>query len=267
MEDLKTFIQAGWQRHDSQTKELADELIERLPNVVEDKLLDAFLGLLTHTLGTHLGEWETLNKQLSSLLELTPENLVVREKLEIVALIQNSQDDFQHDQPSLNILLNALKEVIASEDFSRSATLLKQVKQQIKEGSELTDAIIKLLAIIGNNLASGLEAKPSLNDGEIDTMLDAARIARKNWAIAGGWLETERAEYVLAACYLKAGDVQQAMVHGRLCEEICIQNGADSFELFFANEMLTKIHWQRTQQIRHSVPDELKNYCDMPVLA
>jgi len=69
-------------------------------------------------------------------------------------------------------------------------------------------------------------------------MLAAARTSREAWARAGGWRETERAEYLLAQCLLAAGDPQVAREHAQACAAICAANDADEFERFFAQAAL-----------------------------
>jgi hypothetical protein len=99
------------------------------------------------------------------------------------------------------------------------------------------DPAIRALAVTSNNLAASLEERPSRDAEETRVMLDAARAGLEYWARAGGWTETERAEYMLAKCLLAAGDARGALPHARQCVAICERNDADAFERFFAQSV------------------------------
>ncbi len=96
------------------------------------------------------------------------------------------------------------------------------------------DPAIRALAVTSNNLAATLEEAASRSAEETTAMLDAARASREWWGRVGGWLEAERAEFMLAQCYLSAGDTAGALGHARQCVAICEDNDADAFERFFA---------------------------------
>jgi hypothetical protein len=103
------------------------------------------------------------------------------------------------------------------------------------------DPAHRALATTGNNLACALEMKPNRSDAERDLMLLAARATRRHWEIAGGWLETERAEYRLAMSHFEAGDLAQARLHAQNCLEIVEANGSVPLERCFGYEALAKI--------------------------
>ena len=70
-------------------------------------------------------------------------------------------------------------------------------------------------------------------------MLQAAAVGRRYWARAGTWLETERAEYRLARCWLAAGDPAQARQHAQACLALVdAQPAPPALERFFACEAL-----------------------------
>ena len=72
-------------------------------------------------------------------------------------------------------------------------------------------------------------------------MILAAQTARRCWAIAGGWLETERAEYRLAMTWLQAGDRALARQHAQNCLVIVEANNAPALERFFGWEALGRV--------------------------
>ena len=85
------------------------------------------------------------------------------------------------------------------------------------------------------------ETNPRSAD-ETVAMLDAAAASREFWARAGGWVEVERAEYMLAKCHLAAGDAAAALRHAQECMAICERNKADAFERFFGQGVLAQAH-------------------------
>ncbi len=110
-----------------------------------------------------------------------------------------------------------------------------------------TDGIARGMAIAGNNASASVLELSELpeqcepTEQQRSFMLLAAETARKYWEIAGTWLETERAEHHLANCYLRAGKVEEAREHAKLCLSISESNGALPLEMFFALEGLGKI--------------------------
>jgi len=113
--------------------------------------------------------------------------------------------------------------------------------------AEAADAAAqKAYAAITNNLAAdmrdGLRDEHGGDASRVALMLDAACRARDAWSRAGGWLETERADYQLALCHAAAGQGERAIVHARQCLATCEAHGAHAFERLFAHEALARAH-------------------------
>ncbi len=107
-------------------------------------------------------------------------------------------------------------------------------------------AAMKAYAAITNNIAGDiryyLRPEHRADAEKVAPMLDAARRARQAWSRAGGWMETERADYQLALCHAAAGQGEQAVAHAKACLECCEANRADACECFFAWEALARAH-------------------------
>ena len=102
----------------------------------------------------------------------------------------------------------------------------------------------KAFAATANNVASHLQDSPR-GDAARDTwMLQAAALARRAWASAGGWMQVERADYRLALCHAAAGQGAEAVEHARRCLAGCVAatDQADAVEHFFAHEALLRAH-------------------------
>ena len=89
--------------------------------------------------------------------------------------------------------------------------------------------------------AKNLKA-PSLAVTEVRAlMIRAAQTARHHGAVAGTWLETERAEYRLALTWLQAGDLAQARTHAQNCLAVVAANEGAALERLFGWEALGRV--------------------------
>jgi hypothetical protein len=102
------------------------------------------------------------------------------------------------------------------------------------------DPAHRALAVSGNNLASELEQLPQRSPAQRELMIRAATAARAHWGLAGGWLETERAEYRLCMTWLAAGDPQRAAEHANACLTLVQAHDAPALEHFFAWEAVAR---------------------------
>ena len=102
----------------------------------------------------------------------------------------------------------------------------------------------KAFAATANNVAGHLQDSPRGDAARDTLMLQAAALARRAWASAGGWMEVERADYRLALCHAAAGQGAEAVEHARRCLAGCRAAGdqADALEHFFAHEALVRAH-------------------------
>lgn len=97
-------------------------------------------------------------------------------------------------------------------------------------------AVHRALAAMANNLASDLRdmLQPPANPAAVDLMLEAATRSRAAWAEVGGWLEVERADWLLAMCHAWAGLGPEALRHAQATLSACQVHGGDDFEFCFA---------------------------------
>lgn len=128
---------------------------------------------------------------------------------------------------------------LAAHDPARAALLLSEAVADAEAATlDDKDPACRALAVTGNSVASALEAKSGRTEDERALMILAAVTARRYWARAGTWLETERAEYRLARTWLEAGDPAQARRHAQACLEIVREHDAPALEAFFGWEAL-----------------------------
>ena len=129
------------------------------------------------------------------------------------------------------------------------------------------EVLARSIAITANNLACQYEELSERTDEQKARMLESARLALDYWKIAGGWMQEERAEYRLAMSLLKADAPKEAKVHAERCEAICLQNGGDAFELFYAHDLLMQVHFQLSQQCKKQLDAQVQQYCTTSELA
>lgn len=124
-------------------------------------------------------------------------------------------------------------------DRGRAAALFEQALAEAEAAAlAADDPAHRALAIAANNLACALEELPQRSPAERAQMLRAAQASRVHWALAGTWLETERAEYRLAMSWLKAGDPAQALPHAQACLDIVQAHAGPALECFYAWQAL-----------------------------
>jgi hypothetical protein len=244
--DFNQFLQEAWRDHQNDATAVAGRLNAGVGLIQENGQIPAFANLAAHVFGEHLGQWEkgiTLLeglRNLSSFVLESESGLAVTRS--IAALRMAGGDDRPGDLSTsdrIRALAMAASALSAQSQTSRSQELFRSALE-LAVGSPLdrNDPANRVLAVTGNNMACALEEKENRSPLEDEMMILAAETARKYWEIAGGWIETERAEYRLAMSHLKAGNAAEALRHARLCLQIAQTNQAEPLEIFFGNEAL-----------------------------
>lgn len=171
---------------------------------------------------------------------------------------------------------------MAAQGRSEQALALRQADEANALAQGPSDAG-KAFAATANNVAGHLQDGPRGDVGADALMLQAAAIARRGWASAGGWMQVERADYRLALCHAAAGQGAEAVEHARRCLAGCVAavDQADALEHFFAHEALVRAYraagdaaaagaaLQRMQALLADVPeaDGLRAWCAELLLA
>ena len=211
----------------------------------------ALLHLAHHVCGEHLGRWQEGLDLLQRLSALPADaaggtaDPAAARFISSLALAGGIRDGRDGLSVSDRIRVTALAAAsLAAHDGTRAHALLQEALVQF-DAARLPpgDPCTRALAASSNNLAATLEERPQRSAEEVALMLLAAQSARRFWAVAGTWLETERAEYRLAMSWLKAGSPQQACAHARQCLAIVQaqpEPGAPALEHFFAWEAVGK---------------------------
>lgn len=238
-----TYLAESWDQHQSQSAKIADGFSAGAARAQTNSELGRLAPLIAHVCGEHLGDWK---RGISALRELRQHP----------AFEEGSETDRTIERLTASLRLAsgwavpldgfALSEKIrvygvaatalATRDTPRAVELFQHALALESAITGKDDPANRVLAVTGNNLAVTLEELPSRTAAENELMLLAARTGRKYWERAGTWLEVSRAEYRLALSHLHAGLATAARAHAEICYNLCRENQAGAFDLFFAHE-------------------------------
>jgi len=243
------FLEQAWSDHGDRPEDVAHRLEQGYALIESPSQIAPFARILAHVDGEHLAHWTDGVARLERLRthahwrDTGDGALVVRRLVAALRLGSGEADvpglaaaDLAHAHAV------AASAVAAQHRMSAAIGHYRAARSAAASGLPGSDPAIRALAVASNNLAAILEETNPPSADETATMLDAARASREYWACAGGWLEVERAEYMLAKCHLAAGDAAGALVHAQECIAICERNEADAFERFFGQGVIAQAY-------------------------
>ena len=239
---FEAFIEQAWTDHAERPAEVAARLEEGYTLIESPAQIAPLARILAHVDGEHLARWSEGVSRLERLrahahwrddgdAAVLVRRLIAALRMgggATVTELRLSAADLAHAHAV------AASALAAQQRMSDAILHYRAARNAAAPGIADGDPAIRALAVTSNNLASTLEESGSRSADETAAMLDAAHASLEFWARAGGWLEAERAEFMLAQCHLAAGDAATALGHAEACAAICERNGADDFELFFA---------------------------------
>ena len=244
--DFDAFIDRAWNDHAGDAGAVARRLDEGVALVTDETQLSRLAHLAQHVHGAHLGDWRAGIAFIEGLVRgpcYAPEGAsgaALRRYAASLALAQGAAVDLAELSPSDRIRVGGLAAAnLVEHDPSRAAQLLQDALALAeRSGLPAGDPMNRDLAVAGHNLACALEEKPGRSADERALMILAAQTSRHYWALAGTWLETERAEYRLAMSWLQAGEPARARDHAQACLQIVAANDGAALERFFGWEAL-----------------------------
>jgi len=236
------FLEQAWSDHGDRPEEVAHRLEQGYALIESPSQIAPFARILAHVDGEHLADWAGGVARLGRLRthahwrDEGDGALVVRRLMAALRLAGGEAGvpglaaaDLAHAHAV------AASAVAAQHHLSAAIGHYRTARAAAVSGLPDGDPALRALAVVSNNLAATLEETNPRSVDETASMLDAAAASREYWARAGGWVEVERAEYMLAKCHLAAGDAASALRHARECNAICERNDADAFERFFGH--------------------------------
>ncbi len=250
--DFDAFIKQGWDDHVDDSPGVARRLhAQGMALLTQESQIVPLAHLAHHVWGEHLGHWrdgQAFLQQLAALPVCAPGGTAAQGLQRYAAsldLCAGADGPLSGLSASDRIRVTAMAAAALAERDTPRALTLFELALADADATALpdTDACTRALAVTGNSLACALEEKPGRTADERRLMILAAQTARRYWALAGGWMETERAEYRLAKTWLQAGDVAQARQHAQNCLEIVDAQDppAPALERFFGWEALGSV--------------------------
>lgn len=243
--DFDTFMNTAWDEHATNPAGVAGRLAtEGLPLADSSDRIVALAHLAQHVYGAHLARWADGRALLDRLAALPAADAGAAAALARFGagldLCAGRDEARAGLSASDRIRVTALAASnLADHDAARAGALLAEAAAEAERAAlPPGDAAARALAVAGNNIAAALEEKPQRSAPERELMIAAAQAGRRWWALAGTWLETERAEYRLAMSWLRAGDAARARRHAQQCLDIVAANGGVALERFFGHEAL-----------------------------
>jgi hypothetical protein len=246
---FEAFLEQAWADHGDRPEEVSQRLEQGYALIETPAQIAALARILAHVDGEHLGRWAEGISRLLRLREHAQWSedgdcaMIVRR---LVAALHFGNGDEPAAELGAADLAHAHAVVAAA--FAAQGRIpdatrhFRAACSAAAPGIGDGDPAIRALAVTSNNLAASLEERPSRDAEETRVMLDAAHAGLECWARAGGWTETERAEYMLSKCLLAAGDAPGALAHARQCVAICERNDANAFERFYAQSVTALAH-------------------------
>jgi hypothetical protein len=247
--DFDSFIDQAWTDHATDAPAVAVRIAEQaLPLVTEPGRVLPVGHLAHHVFGEHLGQWAGGLAFLERLaaLPLVPADAAgaLERYRAALHLSAGTADTRAAMDRSTRLRITAMAAAnLALHDAARSAALLEEaVAGAEAAGLADPDPAHRSLGIAGNGIAGTLEDKGAARSAtDTALMLRAAQVARRYWALAGTWLETERADYRLAMSHLQAGELPQARQHAQACLETVQAHDNVALEAFFGWEALGRV--------------------------
>ncbi len=244
--DFDTFINQAWDDHATGPRTVAQRLPDAIALVGDEAQLNQLMNLGHHVHGEHLGEWQAgiaFIERLAASPVFVPggaSGLAHTRSVASLRLCEGAGVDLDAMAVSDRIRVGATAAAALAERDTSRATRLFEDALALAQRAELPggDPMNRALAVTGNNLASVLEQKAARSADERALMILAAQTGRHYWALAGTWLETERAEYRLAMTWLQAGDPARAREHAQACLQIVAANDGAALERFLGCEAL-----------------------------
>ncbi len=248
------FNKQAWNDHADQPQAVADRLITALPLIKTPQEAVKLASLATHVYAEHLGQWQNGIRFLESLRDADPFGTnpdvisAVNRSCAAITFTQNSPEKSANSitrldpENQLMALALAASILVGQKRCPHAIGAYQQALEIAESTPNLSPAAHRSLAVGGNNLAAELEEKKGRSAVETQGMVMAAKSALTYWALAGTWLEVERAHYRLARSLLQAGQAAAAVENAQHCVDMCMQNKAPVFELFFGQAVLAISH-------------------------
>ncbi len=239
------FLEQAWSEHGDDAYAVSVRLKSARTLLAQPVQVPALARILAHVFGEHLGDWSSAQHELAQLQEHplclsdARASSAVRVAQAALALAQGTvpQGAKLTDEERVRALSSASAICLGRGELGNASDLFELCLKLVALLPAASADFQRPLAVAANNLACALGELPLRSEQQNAQMISAAQTARQYWERVGTWLETERADYVLAKSCWRAGQLPAAASHAVACLSLCQANNAPAFELFFAHEI------------------------------
>ena len=197
MSNLTSFLDQAWEEHGDSAAAVAERLPQALALVRDDDGVTRLAALSHHVLGEHLCQWSQGLQLLQQLADLGLHQAAggaALARCQASLRLCAGQGD---DRPQLSAGDRSRVSAMAAANLgaSQAGRALAYLQEAEADAAGLSDAdvAVRALAVNANNLAVTLQALKPLPAAQRELMLHSARLARRQWQRAGGWLGDCRA--------------------------------------------------------------------------
>lgn len=262
-DNLLDRVNQGWNDHAADAEGVFARFDGWVDLVTEKAHLAPVAALVAHVAGEHLGRYDAGIALLDRVAARRPQDAetpegkaVVRQQaaLHLAAGRRLASDACEArarvlGQPvasnRVRVAAFASAMLAGQGQPERGGALLEEALALADYHPGKDDPAARALAVTGNNVACALEEKPVRGPADDALMVRAAETGLRFWAVAGTWLETERAHYRLAQSLRKARRFDRALEHATTCLRMIEANGGDAFERFYGHEVVALAHHAR----------------------
>lgn len=265
---LRAWLDDAHETHAQAPQRVAQALLARAPTLPDDAEGAEALRLAEHVMLGHLGD----AAMLSRLLDRLPAHPALAEaRTRATWALQRLQAAAPPGEVPEAEAWRAMQNVaLAWVQQGRAGDAADWLRAHEPQAAAHADeAVRRAAAATANNIASHL--RDALHEGlsggaaqadaaQADAagpalMLEAAAMAHRLWAVAGSWVQVERADYQRALCHAVLGQGPPALQHAGACMALCEREGADAAERFFAHEALARAHRAQMQALLAEIDD------------
>jgi len=237
---LRRWLDQAWDDHADACSRVALELAERAATLPDDAEGAEAVQLAEHVMLAHLADAPALQAFLAALPAASAAPAArfvsgVARAQWALATLAGEPPPAISDASRWGALHSVVMVLLSRGQLAQARTRLLADEAAAAAHAELNAR--KAYAATANNTASDLLAGAGANAERDALMIEAAELARRAWAAAGGtWMNAERADYLLALCHAALGHGSEALAAADACLRCCEANGAEPGELFFAHE-------------------------------
>ncbi len=251
--NLKELVQGAWPDHEKKTAEVADRLETGL-ELVEPNDADgvtAFLHVVNHTIGDHAGD----RARALRVCEAAVARLQVQGNdtpwlhLAVARHLAGEEEAAQEAEGRLGrepanpvrVRMLVAQGKAHEKQWAASQALWEEclaVADGLDEGHKAERAV----AVVSNNLSSMLLELEERDAAQDAWMLRTAEVGRAYWLRAGDWMNSERADYLLAGVHNALGRPEEAKTFARRALATIDENGEEDVDRAFIELSLAQAH-------------------------